>query len=233
MSDQRRPLFKGAFHLIALGLYDYYTPWLLEHTPDDLYWPIYFYLLSSILHFSASCVLHIFDWPENILPIVRKIDHSIIFVKILGTYIAYINTVCPEFNTFGKMSLYGGALLGILSRILHTDARPEIIAFPYVVVGWSILWDLRCVMRLPERLGFGFVYMLLGGLSITLGAYVYSKRNFNPWKGYIEYHEVFHILGVLSSLMFTLSIFNYAIPYYLNSSNMNNLCRLNKGLISF
>ena len=203
---------KGKIHAIATAVYICLIPRL--HVPEPIQIPVCIYIASVLCHFASSTVLHIYPWSGRKLSFFRKLDHSVIFIKIVATYWVFINTIIPDVNIYLKISLYGGAILGILSRLLHTDAPQIFVVIPYLMVGWSALLDhnsLKClIVRSPET----FIWGIIGGICISFGSVIYILRRPNPIPDILEFHELFHICGVIGTICLGYAIHGYAIPYH-------------------
>jgi hemolysin III len=179
-------------------------------------------LLSELGHFAASTLLHIINWPKELVNYIRKIDHVMIFPKIMGTYYAITSTIIPDIDPMVLKTVEFGSILGIISRILFTDAPGWIITLPYYITGWAILLNPKAIISVYKRLPFGVLICLLGGILYSIGGYIYIKKYPNLWPGYLEYHELFHIFTILGTFSFTHFVFNYAIPYYLQNRSITH-----------
>lgn len=213
MNKIDRPYLKGKIHLLAAILYIYLSSFILEYVPDNLWSIIFIYLFCTILHFSTSALLHIPIWSDIWLPTIRKIDHIAIYINIVATYWVYINTIIPDVGIYMLMCLYGGATLGILSRVMCTDAPNYIIAIPYIMVGWSALFDIDCVYNIMDRSQDVFIYSIAGGICYTLGATAYIFKYPNIIPGVLEFHELFHLMSTIGTILLTYGIIFYAVPY--------------------
>ncbi len=212
-----RPLLKGKIHAMAGLSYKIMIPFLIGYIPRDLIAPVSIYLICLIGHLMASATLHIHVWDSDWLPLIRKIDHTVIFLKIVSTYWLYINTVLINPNDYMLFCLFGGAFLGILSRVFYTDAPPAIIAIPYIIVGWSVLFDLDCLVNLIYNCPELFILTITGGLMYTTGGIVYSLRYPNPYPKIFGYHEIFHTFTTMANFLETYGIFRYAIPFHMKN----------------
>lgn len=213
-SNKSRPVLKGKIHLFALISYMLLFVIIRDKIPKNIRFTILFYLLAKIGHFGASTVLHIINWSDTMIDIMRKIDHIMIFPQIIGTYYAITSTVVPDINPLVLKTVNIGAISGILSRILFTDASKLFIAIPYFLTGWALLLDPRVFVSLFQRLGYKTLIAILGGIFYSIGGLIYIKRTPNLIPGYLEYHELFHIFSVLGASSLTYFIFQHAIPYY-------------------
>lgn len=209
-----RPLFKGVFHLMTMISYMIVLPSLIEKIPQGLERPLKLYLFSIIGNFGASTLLHIIDWTPEYVIYPQRLDHVMIFVKIAATYYVAICTIMHDINPIVIYIIIMGTILGILIRLLFTQAPNIIIALPYLLVAWSALLDPYILLEFLDRIPIGFMLAIIGGLSYTIGAYIYMIKYPNPWPKYMGYHEIFHIFTIIGAVLFTICIFDHAIPYH-------------------
>jgi len=195
-AEEAKPRFRGFIHLLAFSSALTLAPILIVITPgiaDRFIMAIY--ALSIVGLFGISALYHRNDWSKRGALIVRRLDHSMIFIATAATHtpIALIALPpAPGWTLFGVV--WGGAVLGIAARIFATDAPYWMIAVPYVVVGWC---SLVVINHLWASLGVaGFTLMLVGGGLYTLGAVIYAVHRPNPWPKSFGYHEIFHLLTV-------------------------------------
>lgn len=193
-------------------------PSLNSLIPDNLKVPFNFYLASIIGNFFCSTLLHLIAWNDDL--IFRRLDHVMIYIMISSTYIASISTIMYDINPLVIYFILIGTILGIISRIFYTNAPKLIISLPYFIIGWSILLDPYILFKITERIPEGYIFALLGGLSYSLGAIIYTLEMPKLWPKYIGFHEVFHIFTIIGTTMFAICLFNHAIPYHLNSNKI-------------
>lgn len=106
----------------------------MRRVPISLKSVIMFYLLTILAHFGCGAFLHIINWPKRRAIYPRRLDHIVIFFKIIATYYVAIATVIPDINPLILQIVKIGTLLGIISRVLFTDAPTWFIALPYFIV---------------------------------------------------------------------------------------------------
>lgn len=212
-----RPLLKGILHICAAFaspfLFTVYKPTTLhENIRDEVLW----YFSMVYLHFLCSAALHLGEWKGRTLKNVRVIDHICIYLLILHTYRVYLATVISSPSASLLLLLYGGVIMGIISRVLYTDTHPIYIGLPYLVTSLSIFIDKSSYLQLYQNIPYGVVWMNAGGWAYIIGAGFYMLRPEMPGKlsRYISFHEIFHLLSVIGTGCFIHSIVNYAIPYY-------------------
>ena len=151
--------------------------------------------LSATLLFSTSAVYHRGTWSSRVNGVLRRLDHTNIFLIIAGTYTP-LAVLLLEWPTSRNLLLivWSGALAGLLMRVLWLDAPRWLYTPIYVALGWVALWFLPDFWRDG---GPAIVWLVLaGGLAYTVGAVVYGTKRPNPSPRWFGFHEVFHSLTV-------------------------------------
>ena len=166
---------------------------------------------SLILLYGTSAAYHRITWTPLMRGLMRRLDYSMIFVLIAGTYTPFCLVVLP--NAWGITMLsviWGVAGGGVLIRVAWPTAPKWLAVSLYVTVGWLALiaaWEL--VARLEP---LPLVLLVLGGVLYTLGGVVYAIRRPNPWPRVFGYHEIFHLLVILGSTVHYSLIAIYVLP---------------------
>lgn len=215
-----RPLFKGLSHLLAFIFYLANFRFLVDNTPTKIQFPIMTYLITLLGHFACSAFLHMINWSDDWVIYPRRLDHVIIFFKILATYYVAISTVMMDMNPLVLQVVIIGTLFGIINRLMFTDAPSWVIALPYFINGWAILLDPKAILSLIQRLPLGSLLCLLSGIMYSIGGYIYIKKSPTLSPKYFGYHELFHIFSILGTSGFVLFTFKYAIPWYIKYHNV-------------
>jgi hemolysin III len=129
---------------------------------------------------------------------MRRLDHSMIFVMIAGTYtpVALLALKGPLARAI-LIVLWAGALGGVVFKLLWIDAPKWLFAAVYVALG---LMTAAILGELPSAIGWlGAAGIVCGGLLYLIGAIVYTSGRPNPWPKVFGYHEVFHALTILAA----------------------------------
>jgi hemolysin III len=154
---------------------------------------IYAAALSGLL--GTSALYHRVTWRPRARRWMRRLDHSMIFVLIAGTYtpVALLALKGALANTI-LIVMWLGALGGVIFKLLWIDAPKWLFAGVYVLLS---LVTAAVFGELPATIGWlGVAGLATGGLLYAIGAVVYASERPNPWPKVFGYHEIFHALVI-------------------------------------
>ncbi|HEY2142209.1 MAG TPA: hemolysin III family protein [Solirubrobacteraceae bacterium] len=157
---------------------------------------VYALAVSGLL--GTSALYHRVTWRPAARRWMRRLDHSMIFVLIAGTYtpVALLALKGSLASTI-LIVLWAGALGGVFFKLAWIDAPKWLLAAIYVALG---LVSAAIFGQLPTAIGWLAVAGLaVGGLLYTIGAVVYASGRPNPWPRVFGYHEVFHALVIVAA----------------------------------
>ena len=168
------------------------------------------YGLSLIAMFSASATYHMVRAKDRVLLILRKIDHSAIFLLIAGTYTPFCINAFDGFWKWGMLVIiWSLAAIGIIVKVFYIKAPRWLNAGIYVVMGWLCVGASgQMLATLPAWV---FTWLLVGGVIYTLGAVVYSTKIFNFKPGVFGFHEVWHIFVMLAAAAHYVAVLGVAL----------------------
>jgi hemolysin III len=157
------------------------------------------YAATVTLLFGTSALYHRLKWQPRAHALMKRLDHSMIFVFIAGTYtpIAALTLDRPAAVAV-LVTVWTGALFGVALQTAWPGS-PRWISVPcYVAVGWVAVFVLP---QLLHNAGVAaLVLILAGGVIYTLGGLVYALRRPNPVPGVFGFHEVFHACTLLAAV---------------------------------
>jgi hemolysin III len=154
------------------------------------------FTLTSLLLFGVSATYHRFTWSPATKLLLKRLDHSNIFLLIAGTYTPIAVLALPQQKATTLLVLiWTGAVLGILFRIFWTGAPRWLYVPLYVLLGVGALLYVRDLFAANPAT---MILVLAGGLLYIVGAVVYALKRPNPWPGVFGFHEIFHALTVLA-----------------------------------
>lgn len=192
----RKPLLRGWIHLVSTPLSFAAALVLLLLAPTaGVRIASAVYLACTIMLFGMSALYHRLYWQPRAESILRRIDHSNIFLLIAGTYTPICAALlAPPLATRVLTVVWVGALAGIGTSIFWPSAPRWFTTPIYVALGWVALWYLP---QLWVAGGPAVVWLLVaGGLLYTVGAAVYGFKWPNPSPRAFGFHEIFHAFTV-------------------------------------
>ena len=169
------------------------------------------YAIAVVGVFAVSAAYHRFDWTPQVEALIRRLDHSMIFVFIAATYTPVgFFALEPSSARLVLSVVWSGAALGVIGRVAWLDAPRWLLIAPYPIVGWAALLVIGDVWR---GLGVaGSTLLFIGGGLYTLGALIYAFRRPDPWPRWFGYHEIFHLLVIAAVAVHYVAITFFALP---------------------
>jgi len=158
------------------------------------------YGAGLIALFTGSALYHRWRWNPRWRPLLRRIDHSTIFVFIAASYTPIALLVLQgSLRTGVLIAVWVGALAGVVFSVAWIDAPRWLTALTYLGLGWISLLTLP---QLVERLQPAPLTLIaVGGLFYSVGAIVYATRRPDPWPSTFGFHEVFHALVIAAAVV--------------------------------
>jgi hemolysin III len=151
---------------------------------------------SAVLLFGTSAVYHRGRWSPRTALLLKRLDHSNIFLIIAGTYTPFAVLLLPPSAARTLLVVvWSGAVVGVLFRVLWTGAPRWLYVPVYVAMGWIAVAYLPAFARTGGPVLVALV--VVGGVLYSLGALVYGFRRPDPSPRWFGFHEVFHVLTVL------------------------------------
>ena len=166
---------------------------------------------SLILLFTASALYHLAPLESCHIGVLRRVDHSMIFFLISGTYTPFALKVLD--NAWGisiLVAVWGVAAFGIILKVVVVRAPRWLGVSIYVSIGWiGLIPSAHIARALPIEAN---ILLLSGGLLFSLGALMYLLRWPNPSPWVFGFHEVFHLMVIMASGVFYLVVAAYVLP---------------------
>jgi hemolysin III len=154
------------------------------------------FAVTSVMLFGTSAVYHRGTWSPRVAGVLRRLDHSNIFLIIAGTYTPLATLLLPPSTARVLLwTVWVGAVLGLTGRVLWLGAPRWVYTPVYVALGSVALGFLPQFARTG---GADVVALVVtGGVAYVAGAVVYGTKRPNPSPRWFGFHEVFHVLTVV------------------------------------
>jgi hemolysin III len=162
--------------------------------------------------FGVSALYHRIDWGSAAARRrMRRLDHTMIFVLIAGSYTPFALLVLNgSLATVILIVVWAGAAAGALMKLLWLDAPKWLVAGTYVLVGWVAVAAFPGML---DALGPGPTALVaVSGVLYTLGAVVYGRQRPDPAPAVFGYHEVFHALVIAAAALQYVVVAFFVLP---------------------
>ncbi len=157
------------------------------------------YALSLAAVFGSSAAYHRGRWTPGALRRMKRLDHSMIFVLIAGSYtpVALLVLHGPWAAVILSV-VWAGAGVGIMLKIVRIDGFHVATGILYMALGWLALIVLPSMIHgMPPA---ALVLAVVGGLLYTTGAIVFATHRPDPVPAVFGYHEMWHAFMVAAAV---------------------------------
>lgn len=158
------------------------------------------YALAIVAMFAVSAAYHRVNWESaTVLNWMRRLDHSMIFVFIAGSYTPFARLAMPRTTGHVVLAIVWGAALAGVALALFWATAPRWVGVPlYLMLGWVGVWYTRLILH---NAGVAAIVLLgVGGVLYSVGALIYGLRRPDPWPTTFGYHELFHACTAVAAI---------------------------------
>ena len=203
-----KPSFRGVSHQYAFWLALAGGVTLVALAARPL--PVAVYAVSLCLMLGTSALYHRRAWTAAAAARMRRLDHSMIFVFVAGSYTPMMLVVAGgTLGTVLAVVAWLGAAGGVALSLGWIDAPRWVTAGAYVLLGWAGMAAAPAIVR---HAGAGCLALVIaGGLLYTAGAVVYARKRPDPWPAVFGFHEVFHAFVLAAAAAHFAAVALYAL----------------------
>lgn len=174
------------------------------------YFSVILFGISMILLYSASATYHSVIADSKVIKRLKKLDHSMIFVLITGSYAPFC--LLSLKNSIGKnLFLAVGicAVIGIIFKLFWVTCPRWLSSTMYISIGWFALFAIYPLSKVLST--GGTLLLILGGVLYTIGGVIYALKKDRIKIGNFGCHEIFHIFIMLGSLCHFFCVMFYVL----------------------
>ena len=207
-----KPRWRGVSHIWAFFLSLFSGAALVALARDtDARVVALIYGLSISALLGVSGLYHRVNWTPRARAWMRRLDHTMIFVLIAGSYTPIaVYTLDPDSRTWVLATVWG-AVAAVFAVNLGLQNAP-----PWFHAALSVAGGFAGAATFPEIVrsaGWGCMSLLIvGGVLYVGGALCYALKRPNPIPGAFGYHEVFHAMVILAAGTHYAAIAQYVLP---------------------
>lgn len=158
------------------------------------------YAASLLLLFGTSAAYHRIATSPRARQIMQRLDHSMIYVLIAGSYVPICLVVLPP--AWGIPMLVIVCLCGAVGMVLKLTCfkRAQWLSYAlYPIMGWVSV--VAAPVLITHLTGMQLGLIVAGGVAYTIGFPVLLVRRPDPWPTVFGYHEVWHLLTVVAAAL--------------------------------
>lgn len=165
------------------------------------------YGISMILLYAFSTLYH--SLPRNTgKKVFQILDHCTIYMLIAGTYTPILLAAfVPKIPAVGWGLLavqWGVSAIAVILNAIDLHKFRYVSYFSYIVLGWALVFIAPIALTVLSP--SAFFYLLMGGISYTIGAVLFAIGGKYPW-----FHSVFHIFVILGSILQFIAIYHHIL----------------------
>ena len=185
------------------------------------------FISSMILLYGASTLYHSLDISKKVNLFFRRIDHSMIFVLIAGSYTPVCLIVLHGHIGLVLLALvcllaldrkqgipllvlvWATAIIGIIIKIFFINCPHWVSSIIYIGMGWTCVLVFKPLLaNLPAS---AFAWLLAGGIIYTVGGIIYGLKLpiFDKLPKDFGSHEIFHLFVMGGSICHFIFMYAY------------------------
>jgi len=165
------------------------------------------YAATLVLLFGTSAAYHRLAQSPRARAIMQRLDHSMIYLLIAGTYVPICLVALPPEWGIPTLAVIGTlALIGVVLKLTAFDRGAWFAYALYPIMGWVAVIAAPVLFRSLTTIQL--VLIVGGGIAYTVGLPVLLKRRPDPWPNTFGYHEVWHAITVVAATMHFAAVTN-------------------------
>ena len=156
------------------------------------------YMAALLLGFGTSAGYHRLAKKERTQQLMQRLDHSMIFVLIAGSYTPICLLGLP--TAWGVPILcvvWTGAVTGVVLKQVAFERMKWLEYALYPILGWIVV--VATPALIDGLTATELTLLFAGGLLYTVGIPVLVREKPDPWPNTFGYHEIWHTFTVAAA----------------------------------
>lgn len=167
------------------------------------------YGATLIILYTMSTLYHAIT-NKKAKSVLRVIDHSSVYILIIGSFVPYIFTVLKNHGIKPWIVLFSIVFIAILGTVLYSIFRQKIKIFniaSYVAMGWAVSFLIPDLIEIfkANNIMYCFYFLLAGGISYTAGIIFYAIKKIK------YFHSIWHLFVLAGSILQFVAILLYIL----------------------
>lgn len=168
--------------------------------------------VSLVALFTTSSLYHSIPWRDEWKKRMQKLDHTMIYVLVAGTFTPIAAIVLDGWMRWGTLAVQWGIVaFGAAHKIASKTPKHWASVALATTQGWlAVLLLFPLAQRLPWT---ALLLIGLGGVLYTLGMVFLVTGRPRLWPRVFSYHEVFHVFVVAAAALHFTAIAGWIAGY--------------------
>ena len=196
LSWDARPRYRGKLHAISAFLAPpAAAAMVINARPGRKRAAAAVYGVGMCSMFAVSGTYHRLSRSKKMAGVMRRLDHSTIYVMIAGTWTPVAVAVLPpEQAKYVLGAVWGITGVAVAAKVALLDEKHRAGSWFYPVLGVAGAVLAPAVAKVGGRRTV--TQLLGGGAAYLAGSLVFALRKPNPSPKYFGFHEIFHVAVV-------------------------------------
>lgn len=157
------------------------------------------YAAAMLALYGVSAAYHRVPWTPRARRWMRRLDHSMIFVFIAGTYTPLsVLGLGGAWRVSILAAVWGAAAVGVALKMSRLGLASRAGTALYIALGWTAIVAMPQLVRTLSASAITLLF--IGGALYTTGAIVYARRRPDPVPAVFGFHEVYHAFVIGGSV---------------------------------
>ncbi|MCW2961276.1 MAG: hemolysin [Thermoleophilia bacterium] len=200
-----RPMLRGMSHVVGfiIALGGITTLAIQAGAPIQLAASlIYGFGLAAM--FGTSALYHRIKWSPRAHRLMKKLDHSMIYVLIASSYTPFLLLALDgTFRIVMLATIWGLAIGGVVLRVVVENQPRALQVLSYIGLGSAVIMLMPAIGDMSLM---ALVLLAIGGALYIFGGLVYLFQKPNPFPKVFGFHEVFHAFVVVAATCHFLAV---------------------------